>query len=66
MNILESNPKNLENELLKGLRNQTVIGKIQNQVIKESKILPHVQVLDASGDVLKIIGLKSNRPKQFT
>ena len=66
MSNLESNQPNLENELLKGLRNQTVIGKIQNQVIKESKILPHIQILNAPGDVLKIIGLKSNRPKQFT
>ena len=66
MTNLESNPQNLENEFLKGLRNRTVIGKIQNQVIKESDILPHVQILNHPGDVLKIIGLRSNRPKKFT
>jgi hypothetical protein len=64
--ILEENPKNLESEFLKGLRNRTVIGDIQNQVVKKSKFLQYVQVLDIPGDVLKIIGLKSNRPKQFT
>jgi len=64
--VLESEPKNLENELLKGLRNQTAIGKIQNQIVKKSDILPHIQVLTNPGDVLKIIGLKSNRPKEFS
>jgi hypothetical protein len=66
MNNLESQPRNLENELLKGLRNQTVIGKIQNQVIKESKLLQSIQILTNPGDNLKIIGLKSNRPRDFT
>jgi hypothetical protein len=65
--VLESNqPQNLENELLKGLRNRTVIGDVQNQSIVKSKILPHIQILNNPGDVLKIIGLKSNRPKKFT
>lgn len=66
MAILESIQPNLENEFLKGLRNRTVIGDIQNQVIKNSKILPHIQILETPGDVLKIIGLKSNRPKKFS
>lgn len=63
---LEDTPKNLENEFLKGLRNQTVIGDVQNQVISKSKILPHITVLEQPGDVIKIVGLKSNRPKKFT
>ena len=66
MTLIEKEHKNLENEFLKGLKNQTVVGKIENQVIKESKILPHIQVLTTPGDVLKIVGLKSNRPKKFT
>ncbi|CAG8437883.1 8406_t:CDS:2 [Ambispora leptoticha] len=67
MTILESNqPQNLENEFLKGLRNRTVVGDIQNQTIVQSKILPHIKVLNIPGDVLKIVGLKSNRPRKFT
>ncbi|CAI2161882.1 14273_t:CDS:2 [Funneliformis geosporum] len=52
MSNLENNLPNLENEFLKGLRNRTVIGKIQNQVIKDSKILPHVEVLTNPGDAV--------------
>lgn len=64
--ILEENPKNAENELLKGLRNRTVVADILNQVEYTSKILPHIQVVEIPGDTIKIVGLTSNRPKQFT
>jgi hypothetical protein len=66
MPILEEQSKNLENELLKGLRNLTTFGDIKNQVVGKSKFLSHVVLLDNPGDQIKIIGLKSNLPKQYT
>ena len=63
--ILENAPKNLENDVLKGLLNRTVIIDLLNQVETKSRILPHIQVIDVTGDVVKMVGLVSNKPKQF-
>jgi hypothetical protein len=66
MSNLEEQSQNLENEFLKGLRNQTVIGYINNQIVVKSKLLPHVKVLTNAGDSLKIVSLKSKEPKDYS
>lgn len=66
MAILEDNSRNLENDVLNGLRNKTVIGDLMNQVDYKSKILPYIKVIDVPGDTVKMVGLTSNKPKQFT
>jgi hypothetical protein len=63
---IETTPKNSENDVLKGLLNRTVIADVLNQVEYKSKILPHIQVINVEGDVVKMVGLVSNKPKQFT
>jgi hypothetical protein len=66
MTILEKEPQNLENEFLRGLTNQTVIADVFAQIRGKSKILPKIKIVPVDGDVFKIVGLKSNEPKQFT
>ncbi|MCE8163390.1 MAG: hypothetical protein I3274_04190 [Candidatus Moeniiplasma glomeromycotorum] len=66
MPILEQEPKNLENEFLLGLTNQTVIADVFSQIRFKSKILPHIKIVEVDGDVFKIVGLKSNEPKVFS
>jgi hypothetical protein len=55
---------NQENDILTGLNNRTVIGKVIQQIDYESKILPHINIIDVAGDTVKIVGLKSNAPKK--
>jgi len=57
---------NLENDILKGLQNRSVIGKVVNQIDYTSKIVPHINVVDIAGDTIKIVGLKSNAPKKHS
>lgn len=66
MNVLEKEPQNLENEFLRGLTNQTVIADVFAQIRGKSKILPKIKIVPVDGDVFKIVGLKSNEPKQYT
>lgn len=66
MSITETDSRNLENDVLKRLKNRTVIADLMNQVEINSKILPHIQIYDIPGDTVKIVGLTSNKPVQFT
>ena len=65
MTIIENDPKNLENEFLLGLKNQTVIADVFAQIKKKSQFLPKIKVVPVDGDIFKIVGLKNNEPKQF-
>ena len=54
--------ENAQSEVIEGLKNRTVIGKVLSQIDYDSKVLPHINVIDVDGDVIKIVGLKSNEP----
>ncbi|CAI2190451.1 15802_t:CDS:2 [Funneliformis geosporum] len=66
MTLLENEPRNLENEFLLGLTNQTVIADVFAQIRGKSKILPKIKIVQVDGDHFKIVGLKSNEPKIFS
>jgi len=66
MSITETDSRNLENDVLKRLKNRTVIADLMNQIETNSKILPYIQIYDIPGDTVKIVGLTSNKPVQFT
>lgn len=66
MTLIENEPKNLENEFLLGLTNQTVVADVFAQIRGKSKILPKIKIVQVDGDNFKIVGLKSNEPKHFS
>ncbi|CFW92956.1 protein of unknown function [endosymbiont DhMRE of Dentiscutata heterogama] len=66
MVLIEKEPQNLENEFLLGLQNQTVIADVFAQIRAKSKFLPKIKTVQVDGDVFKVVGLKSNEPKQFS